>query len=236
MSVILYEHEHYVVISKPNGITVTHDKTEGITIKEWMKEQYDYDIFEPIHRIDRPVSGCLMLAKTEKGFVEMTDLFRSRNIRKVYHCLVKNKPKNERDHLHHFLKRIERINISKPYLIPVEGAKDAILDYEFLKSIDDVHLIEVMLKTGRHHQIRVQMSFIGSPIIGDSKYGSTIRFPTHAVMLHSKSLEFVCPFDKVIVKVNSDYPSVGLWNLFSSKNKEAVEIMETSVDENVVDY
>lgn len=211
---ILYEHEHYLVISKPIGITVESDKQESILITDILNEQCNTKGLKAAHRIDRPVSGALIICKTAESYARFHLIFREVRIRKIYHALVKNKPENDEGRLVNYLRKIQRLNVSRVYTIPVENSKEAILSYKVIQEVDEVYLLEIQLETGRHHQIRSQLKHIGSPIIGDVKYGSTIQFNKHGIMLHSRRLAFICPFDNVQIEVEAEYPELGLWRLF----------------------
>lgn len=211
---ILYEHEHYLVISKPNGITVESDKQESILITDILNEQCNTKGLKAVHRIDRPVSGALIICKTAESYARFHQIFRDRLIKKIYHALVKNKPEPEQARLVNYLRKNQRVNITRVYTIPVENSKEAILNYKVIADKDAVYLLEIHLETGRHHQIRSQLKHIGSPIVGDVKYGSSIQFDKHSIMLHSRRLEFECPFDMKPICVEANYPEIGLWRLF----------------------
>ena len=176
---ILYEDNHVIVVNKKASDIVQGDKTGDETlpdkIKEYLKEKYNKpgNVFcGVVHRLDRPTSGAVIFARTSKALERLNKQFRDKDTNKVYWAIVEQKPENQTERLVHFLRKNE--NQNKSYVCDKNkpGAKEAILTYNFIKSSDNYHLLEIELETGRHHQIRVQLASIGCTIKGDLKYGS----------------------------------------------------------------
>ncbi|MDD3035055.1 MAG: RNA pseudouridine synthase, partial [Bacteroidales bacterium] len=163
------------------------------------------------HRLDRPVSGITVFAKTSKALERMNELFRDGDIEKRYWAIVATKPEPQAGELMHFLVRNEAKNRSFAYDIPKPGSKEARLQYKLIASGDRYHLLEVLLLTGRHHQIRCQLSKIGSPIKGDLKYGSPRSNPDGGISLHARSIRFVHPVKRIEIFVEAPVPEDNLW-------------------------
>ena len=167
-----------------------------------------------IHRLDRPVSGLVVFAKTSKALARLNDMFRNGEVKKSYWAIVKRAPEKESGELVHYLVRNEKSNKSVAYDREKPGAKRAVLDYKILARGDRYTLLEVDLKTGRHHQIRCQLAKIGSPIKGDLKYGAERSNPDGGISLHARHIEFVHPVSKELVSVTAPVPSDNLWQAF----------------------
>lgn len=167
------------------------------------------------HRIDRPVSGIALFAKTSKALERMNELFRSGDIQKKYWAIVGVKPSVTAAELRGNITRNEKQNKSYISDLPKQGSKEAILRYRLLKSSDNYHLLEVELITGRHHQIRAQLAHMGSPIKGDLKYGAPRSNPDGSISLHARSIRFVHPVKKIEIYVEAPAPEESLWNWFS---------------------
>lgn len=222
---ILYEDNHLIAINKRVGEIVQGDKTGDEPLSNVIaryiavRDKKPGEAFIGVpHRLDRPVSGVSLFAKTSKGLSRMNELFRDGEVEKYYWAIVSAKPPKESDTLVHYLKRVERENKSYAYNNPVEGAKEAKLIYRVLASSDNYYLVEIKLLTGRHHQIRAQLSAIGSPIKGDLKYGAKRSNRDGGISLHARSLAFVHPVKKERVKIVAPPPSDPLWNYFYALN------------------
>ena len=223
---ILYEDNHLIAVNKlPSEIVqadVTEDRTLREDIQDYLKEKYDKpgNVFTGvIHRLDRPVSGVVVFAKTGKALKRMNELVKKREIRKIYWAIVKTPPAEEEGELRHFLVRNKTKNKSYAHSKPVANSKEAVLYYRLAAASKDYYLLEVDLKTGRHHQIRVQLAAMGCPIKGDLKYGFPRSNPDASVSLHARSIEFVHPVKKEPLKIVADPPEDPLWNFFKETLK-----------------
>lgn len=215
---VLYEDNHIIAVNKTCNEIVQGDKTGDTPLsellKDWLKEKYRKpgNVFIGVtHRLDRPVSGVVLFAKTSKALARLNEMFRQGEIKKTYWAIVKNPPPKEEGELIHWLRRDERQN--KSYASDQERphSKQAILHYKLIARSDNYYLLEIDLKTGRHHQIRSQLSKIGCPIKGDLKYGFNRSNPDGGVSLHARSAEFVHPISKKIVKIVAPVPQDNLW-------------------------
>lgn len=216
---ILYEDNHLIVINKRVGDIVQGDKTGdkplSDVVKEFLKEKYQKpgEVFlGTVHRLDRPTTGIVLFAKTSKALTRLNEMFKNHDLSKIYWTLVKNKPIKIEDILTHYLKRNPKNNTSKAYVKEVPDSKKAVLKYKVLKSLDNYHLLEIELLTGRHHQIRSQLSAIGSPIKGDLKYGFDRSNPNGGINLHARKLSFVHPVSKETIEIIADLPQENLWD------------------------
>ena len=205
---ILYEDNHVIVINKLPSEIVQGDKTGDKTmpdgIKEYLKEKYNKpgNVFcGVVHRLDRPTSGAVIFAKTSKGLERLNAQFRDKDTHKVYWAIVENLPKETAGELVHFLKKNEKQNKSYVCTPKTLGGKEAKLSYRLIKSSDNYHLLEVHLETGRHHQIRAQLSTIGCTIKGDLKYGFDRSNQTPFIHLHSYKTEFIHPIKQEPISV-----------------------------------
>jgi 23S rRNA pseudouridine1911/1915/1917 synthase len=215
---VLYEDNHIIVINKRVGDIVQGDKTGdkplSEVVKEFLKEKYNKpgEVFlGVVHRLDRPTSGIVLFAKTSKALTRLNELFKIRETQKIYWALVKNKPEKTQATLTHFLKRNPKNNTSKAHIKEVPDSKKSILDYKIIKSLDNYHLLEIELHTGRHHQIRSQLSAIGSPIKGDLKYGFDRSNPDGGIHLHARKLSFIHPVSKEKIEITAPLPDEKLW-------------------------
>lgn len=220
---ILYEDNHLIIVNKKPGDIVQGDKTGdkplSDKLKDFLKEKYNKpgNVFVGvIHRIDRPVSGAVAFAKTSKGLARMNQLVKDREIRKLYWALVQGQPEKSSGTLVHYLRKNQKKNKSFPVDERVKGALRAELEYRFVATSNKYSLLEVELLTGRHHQIRAQLSAIGSPIKGDVKYGfKRLNKDGSMIHLHARHLEFVHPVKKENVKVIAPPPPDKLWDVFA---------------------
>lgn len=221
---VLYEDNHLIAVNKPAGWLVqgdiTGDPTLGDVVKQYIKVRYNKpgDVFlGTIHRIDRPVSGVVIFARTTKGLQRMNKLFQERKVQKTYRAIVVERPKELSGKLSHYILKDKERNISKAYTRKDKGGKDAKLgelEYRFLGSIANHHLLEVKPLTGRPHQIRVQLAKMGCPIRGDKKYGAPVWNIDRFIHLHSYSLEFIHPVKKEPVTIIADVPDEQIWDKF----------------------
>lgn len=218
---ILFEDNHLIVLNKKAGQLVQADKDGSIAleeeVKQYIKEKYNKpgDVFcGIIHRIDRPVSGLTIFARTSKALARMNEVFRERDVKKVYWAIVKKAPEKKEDTLIHFITRNEKINKSKAHLKEVHASQKAELSYKTLAQSDNYTLLEIDLKTGRHHQIRAQLTSIGSPIKGDLKYGFDRSNPDGSISLHSRYCEFKHPVKDELIKIIAPAPKDSLWQYF----------------------
>ena len=221
---ILYEDNHLIVVNKLPSEIVQGDKTGDFPlsdkVKEYLKKKYNKpgNVFTGvIHRLDRPVSGVVIFAKTGKALSRMNELIKKRKIKKTYWAIVKNKPKEKEAVLTHFLLRNEKKNKSFISNKKQENSKEAILTYRLMASSKDYHLLEVDLQTGRHHQIRAQLAAIGCPIKGDLKYGYSRSNKDASISLHARSVSFVHPVKKELLKIEAVPPADVLWRFFNEK-------------------
>lgn len=220
---ILYEDNHLIAVNKLPSEIVQGDKTGDIplseNVKQYIKEKYDKPgkvFLGVIHRIDRPVSGVVVFARTSKALARMNELVKEREIKKIYWAIVKNRPENPESELRHFLVRNEKQNKSYAYNIEKKGAKEGVLKYNLLKESKDYRLLEIELLTGRHHQIRAQLSAIGCPIKGDLKYGFDRSNKDASISLHARSVAFVHPVTKEPITIIANPPHGVLWDYFVS--------------------
>lgn len=218
---VVYEDNHLIAVNKYSGDIVQADKTGDIPlnemIKDYIREQYRKagNIYcGVIHRIDRPVSGVVIFAKTSKALARMNQLVHDRQVKKVYWAVVKNLPEKLEGNLVHYLFRDEHNNKTLVSSTPKDGYLKAELNYKYIASSDIYHLLEVELITGRHHQIRAQLSAIGCPIRGDVKYGFPRSCADASIGLHARSLTFIHPVNLQTIVIEAKAPKDRLWNKF----------------------
>jgi 23S rRNA pseudouridine1911/1915/1917 synthase len=216
---ILHEDNHLIVINKRVGDIVQGDKTGdkplSDVVKEYIKDKYNKpgEVFlGVVHRLDRPTTGIVVFARTSKALIRMNELFSNRETQKTYWAVVKNKPLKAQDKLVHFIKRNEKNNTSKAHLKEVPDSKMASLDYKIIQELDNYVALEINLHTGRHHQIRAQLSAIGSPIKGDLKYGFDRSNPDGGIHLHARKLVFTHPVSKELITLIAPTPDEVIWN------------------------
>ena len=210
---VLYEDNHIIAVNKKPSDIVQGDKTGDRPlvefVKDYIKKKYNKpgDVFlGVVHRLDRPVSGVILFARTSKALSRLNELFRSKQVQKTYWAVVKNKPNPTKDILVHYLKKNQQKNKSTAFNREEDGTLKSELSYQLIKSLDNYHLLEVLPKTGRHHQIRVQLSKIGSPIKGDIKYGSDRTNKDASIHLHARKIEFIHPVKKELVSISATPP------------------------------
>ena len=216
---VIYEDNHLIVVNKRVGDIVQGDKTGdkplSDVVKEYIKDKYNKpgEVFlGVVHRLDRPTTGIVVFARTSKALTRMNELFSNRETQKTYWCIVKNKPAKAHDKLVHYLKRNEKNNRSKAHLKEVPESKLASLDYTIIKELNNYFALEINLHTGRHHQIRAQLSAIGCPIKGDLKYGFDRSNPDGGIHLHARKLVFVHPVSKENIAITAPTPEDVIWN------------------------
>lgn len=215
---VVYEDNHIIIVSKSSGEIVQGDKTGdeplSETVKKYIKEKYQKpgNVFlGVVHRLDRPVSGLVIFAKTSKALSRLNNMFRDGEVHKTYWAIVRNTPREEEATLTHWLVRNEKQNKSYAYDHEVKNSKKAILKYKVIGHTDHYSLLEVNLMTGRHHQIRCQLSKMGCPIKGDLKYGAPRSNADGSISLLSHRVEFVHPVSKETIAVEAPLPDDNLW-------------------------
>lgn len=218
---ILYEDNHIIAVNKRASEIVQADKTGDHTladeVKAYIKEKYNKpgDVFlGVVHRLDRPVSGVVLFARTSKALARLNQMFVDKTIKKTYWAITQNRPPQVEDELHHYMSKNEEKNRALVSVSPRTGYKEAILTYRLLSSTQNLNLLEVELKTGRHHQIRAQLSRIGCPIRGDLKYGAKRSNEDGGINLHSRSIEFIHPVSKEPIKIIAPLPDDNAWKAF----------------------
>ncbi|NGX84968.1 RluA family pseudouridine synthase [Aequorivita sp. KMM 9714] len=217
---VIYEDNHLIVINKRPGDIVQGDKTGDMPLSEVVKEYIAEKYNKPgavylgvVHRLDRPTSGIVLFAKTSKALTRLNKLFAKRETQKIYWALVKNAPPKTEDTLIHFLKRNPKQNKSYAHIKEVPESKKAILHYKLIQKLDNYYLLEIELETGRHHQIRSQLSAIGCPIKGDLKYGFDRSNPDGSIHLHASKLTLVHPVQKEEFTFEAPNPTDVLWDV-----------------------
>ena len=218
---ILFEDNHLIIVNKLVSEIVQGDKTGdeplSETVRQYIKAKFNKpgDAFMGIiHRLDRPVSGAVVFARTGKALSRMNFLVKNHEMHKIYWAIVKNPPSPEQGTLEHYLVRNEKQNKSYPYPGEVPDSKKAVLNYRLIASSHDYHLVEIELITGRHHQIRAQLATIGCPIKGDLKYGFPRSNPDASISLHARKLSFIHPVSHELISVLAPPPSDNLWDYF----------------------
>lgn len=210
---VVYEDNHIIIVNKTASEIVQGDKTGDTplseTVKQYLKEKYQKpgNVFVGVtHRLDRPVSGLVLFAKTSKALSRLNEMFKRGEVQKTYWAVVKNRPPQEEGTLSHWLLRNEKQNKSYAYDKEKPGSKHALLDYHLIAASDNYYLLEVNLKTGRHHQIRCQLSKMGCPIKGDLKYGFARSNTDGSICLHARRIAFVHPVSKENITVEAPLP------------------------------
>jgi 23S rRNA pseudouridine1911/1915/1917 synthase len=210
---VLYEDNHIIAVNKSSSEIVQGDKTGdqplSETIKLYLKEKYNKpgEVFLGVtHRLDRPVSGVVLFAKTSKALTRLNEMFRNQEVKKTYWAIVKERPEQPEGRLEHYLVRNEKQNKSVAYEKERSDAKKAALSYRLIAHSDTYYLLEVQLETGRHHQIRCQLAKMGCPIKGDLKYGFPRSNPNGGISLHARSVEFIHPVSKLPISLTAPVP------------------------------
>lgn len=220
---VIYEDNHIVVVNKTSSEIVQGDKTGDIplseTVKRYLKEKYNKpgNVFiGVVHRLDRPVSGLVIFARTSKALPRLNEMFQKGEVKKTYWAIVKNRPEHPEGELVHYLVRNEKQNKSYAYDREVPNSKRAVLNYRLIAASDNYFLLEIDLKTGRHHQIRAQLSKIGCPIKGDLKYGFPRSNPDGSISLHARCVKFTHPVSKNLIELSAPLPADNLWKSFEN--------------------
>ena len=223
---ILYEDNHLIILNKRPSDIVQGDKTgdEPLSeiLKNWLKIRYGKpgEVFlGVVHRLDRPVSGALVFARTSKALSRLNIMLRDGKIQKTYWAVVKTKPPRDEDHLVQFLTRNPEKNKTFVHDDPVAGSQKAELIYKVIGKSDGYYLLEVNLLTGRHHQIRAQLAAMGCPVKGDLKYGYPRSNQGGFIHLHARTIEFIHPVKKEMLKITAPPPQDKLWDFFTLNSK-----------------
>lgn len=216
---VLFEDNHLIIINKRAGDIVQGDKTGdkplSDVVKEYIKDKYNKPnnvYLGVVHRLDRPTSGLVIFAKTSKALERLNKMLREKLINKTYWAVVKNKPKKEEETLINWVKKNPKNNKSTAFNKENIDCKKAILHYKIIQELDTYFLLEIDLETGRHHQIRCQLSNIGSPIKGDLKYGFNRSNKDASIHLHARKIEFIHPVSKEKIAVIAPTPNDVIWN------------------------
>ena len=220
---ILYEDNHLIAINKRAGDIVQVDETQDEPLDEKVKKYIAVTYNKPggaflgvVHRLDRPVSGVILFAKTSKALERMNAVFKNREVKKTYWAVVRNKPANISGTLVHWLVKNTKTNVVTPHLHEVAGSQRAELSYKLIGELGGYYLIEVDPLTGRSHQIRVQLSTLGCPIVGDNKYGYPRGSRKGSICLHARRLQFLHPVKKEPVNIFAKLPVDGFWERFEA--------------------
>lgn len=220
---VVYEDNHLIIVNKSSSEIVQGDKTGDKPLAEMVKEYIKQKYHKPgnvflgvVHRLDRPVSGLVVFARTSKALARLNEMFRTKEVHKTYWAIVGNCPPTEEGELVHWLVRNEKQNKSYAYDKEKPEAKKAVLDYKLIGRSERYFLLEVDLKTGRHHQIRCQLAKMGCPIKGDLKYGSPRSNPDGSICLQARRVRFVHPVSKQEIDVTAPVPEGNLWHSFQN--------------------
>lgn len=225
MADILYEDNHIIIVNKHPGEIVQSDKTGDTPLSEEIKQFIKRRDNKPgnvflgvVHRLDRPVGGAVIFAKTSKALTRLNDMLRNGEIHKTYWALTRNRPQPEEGTLTHYITTSQDGNRSYASAKPKKNAKEAVLNYKILACGKTYNLVEVELLTGRKHQIRVQMAAIGCPIRGDLKYGDKRSNPDGSISLLARKIEFIHPVSKLPISVEAPIPDDNVWRQIASDN------------------
>ncbi len=220
---LIYEDNHLLIVNKASGILVQGDSTGDIPLVDLCKEYIRQKFHKPgavflgvVHRIDRPVSGIVVLARTSKSLERMNALFRERQTKKTYWAITQKRPPSEKGTLVHWLSKDEKKNKASAFLKETEGALRAELSYSIIGQNEKLWLIEINPVTGRPHQIRVQLASIGCPIKGDVKYGFPDPNEDGSICLHARRLEFIHPVKKEPMLLEAPVPTTSFWKNFKN--------------------
>ncbi len=210
---VLYEDNHIIAVNKLSSQIVQGDKTGDMPlsemVKQYIKKKYDKpgNVFlGVVHRLDRPVSGVVVFAKTSKALSRLNELFKTRQVKKIYWAIVKHRPAEPEGKLTHYLIKNNKQNKSYAHHTMVKGSKQAVLFYRLLGQSDNYNLLEIELETGRHHQIRCQLAAMNCPIKGDLKYGFPRSNPGGGISLHAGYIEFIHPVSKKLIQIKAELP------------------------------
>lgn len=217
---VVYEDNHLIAVNKKSGVLVQGDTTGDTPLSEYVKLYLKAKYNKPgnvfagvIHRLDRPVSGLTLLAKTSKALERMNEQFREKQTQKIYHALVKNEPPHPEGKLVHWLTKDSKKNISKAHQQEVPESKKCELTYKIIRTLDNYFLLEVQPISGRSHQIRCQLAAMGCPIKGDLKYKFPRSNADGGISLHAYALHFIHPISKEQVSIHAPYPENSSWDI-----------------------
>lgn len=218
---IIYEDNHLIAVHKPPGVLVHGDSTGDDSLVDAMKSYIKHEYNKPgdvflglVHRLDRPVSGVVLFAKTSKALTRMNKLFQERKVTKVYKTVINRVPDPLSGKLVHYLKKDSSKNISRGYDKQVKDSKKCELSYDYKAGLNGYHFLEVKPVTGRSHQIRLQLSLNNTPIVGDLKYGYSRPTQDKSICLHCESLSFLHPVKKEHIRITSKIPKTEYWQFF----------------------
>jgi 23S rRNA pseudouridine1911/1915/1917 synthase len=221
MAEILYEDNHIIAVYKRSSDLAQGDRTGDepleVEIKKYIAEKYKKpgDVFlGVVHRLDRPVSGVMLYARTSKALSRLNEMFKTRQVKKIYLAIVKDRPPEDEATINHFLKKNESQNKTYVYDTEVKGSKEASLTYRLKGRSEKYYLLEVELHSGRHHQIRAQLAKIGCPIKGDLKYGFARSNDDGGISLFARKLEFIHPVKKEMITITAHFPEGDIWSHF----------------------
>ena len=221
MAEILYEDNHIIAVYKRSSDLSQGDKTGDISldteVKKYIAEKYKKsgEVFlGVVHRLDRPVSGVILFGRTSKALERLNEMFRTRQVKKIYFAIVKERPPEDEATITHFLKKNEKQNKSYIFDYEVKGSKEASLTYRMKGRSEKYYLLEVELHSGRHHQIRAQLAKIGCPVKGDLKYGYPRSNEDGSISLFARKLEFIHPVKKEPVAITAHFPEGDIWSVF----------------------
>lgn len=224
---VLFEDNHLIAICKKAGWIVQEDETGDMPLDEMVKHYIAKKYNKPngaflgvVHRIDRPVSGVILFAKTSKALERINKMFKEREMHKTYWAVVRQQPKLMEGNLKHWLVKNPQKNVTTAYTTEMPGSQFAELNFKVLGFLDGYYLIEVDPITGRPHQIRVQMATLGSPIVGDNKYGYPRGSRKGSICLHARRLQFIHPIKKEPVNIFAPLPNDGFWEKFEALAKK----------------
>ena len=227
---VIYEDNHLIAFNKPAGWVVQENDPHLPSLQEfgkkYIKEKYNKpgDVFlGVVHRLDTVVTGVVIMARTSKALVRMNQLFKDRKLEKIYVALIRNKPKKLSAELSHYIKKDPKHNKSKLYDTQQSGSKQAVLSYDYIATANHCHLLRIKLKTGRPHQIRVQLARTVGGIVGDVKYGQTKPTSDKSIYLHALGLRFVHPVRKEPITLHAHLPQHGNWNFFTDITENLLE-------------
>jgi 23S rRNA pseudouridine1911/1915/1917 synthase len=218
---VLYEDNHLIAINKRAGDIVQVDETGDESLEDKVKKYIAKKYNKPngaflgvVHRLDRPVSGVILFAKTSKALGRINEMFKAREMHKTYYAVVRNRPQPEQGTLVHWLLKNPQKNVTKAHDHEVQGSQRSELNYKLVGQLDGYYLIEVDPITGRPHQIRVQLSTLGCPIVGDNKYGYPRGSLRKSISLHARRLQFIHPIKKEPILITAPVPKDGFWERF----------------------
>jgi 23S rRNA pseudouridine1911/1915/1917 synthase len=221
MPEILYEDNHIIAVYKKSSDIVQGDKSGDESLDNQVKKYIEKKYNKPgeaflgvVHRLDRPVSGVVIFARTSKALARMNEIFRTRQVKKTYWAIVKERPPEDEATISHFMKKIESQNKSYTYETEVKGSKEASLTYKILGRSERYYLLEIELHSGRHHQIRAQLSAIGCPVKGDLKYGFPRSNDDGSISLLAREIAFIHPVKKESITITAHLPEGDIWKAF----------------------